>query len=77
MIKLAENNQYNNDKIGINVKVEDRIELEFMLNDPAFNKTILKGDRGTVKEITKILYINQHQIWVQFDSGSYLALIPK
>lgn len=57
------------------VKVGNRIKVLHMVNDPSWEKTIHKGDLGTVTRISTIELLNQTQIWVQFDNGSHLALL--
>ncbi len=64
------------------VKVGDKIRLISMAKDPqtkqydpSWNKTVKKGDIGTVVDIAKIEMLNQTQIWVRFENGSRLALL--
>ncbi|MHA1756838.1 MAG: hypothetical protein ACTSVV_08720 [Promethearchaeota archaeon] len=60
---------------NLDVKIGDRIRVEYIHSDPAFGTVIQQGDEGTVKDIEKISFIDIIQIWVQFDKGPYLALL--
>jgi len=64
------------------VNVGDRIKvLQLAINpatgqpDPSWKKTIHPGDLGTITSISIIKGLNTTQIWVQFDSGSKIALL--
>ena len=51
-----------------NIKVGDRVQLEF-INDSWTNLKV--GDKGTVYKIDE----NQELIWVDWDNGEQLALL--
>ena len=64
------------------IKVGDRIKvLQLAINpatskpDPGWKKTIHPGDLGTITSISNIQGLSTAQIWVQFDSGSKIALL--
>lgn len=54
-----------------------RIKLLDMKNDLAFGKTLNRGDIGTVTDVNRVDLPPRPftQIWVKFDSGSYIALL--
>ena len=54
------------------VKIGDQIEL-IHTDDPYTN--LKKGDRGIVKDIDEIHFINERQIWIKWDNGNFLALL--
>ena len=46
-----------------------------MRDDPTWNKTLKKGDLGTIESVSHVDAFNETQVWVKFDNGSYLALL--
>ena len=57
--------------------VGKRIKLLDMLHDPAFGKTLNKGDLGTVEDVYTVNMAPRPftQIWVNFDNGVSIALL--
>lgn len=54
-----------------------RIKLIHMGNDPSFGKTLNRGDLGTVKDVNTVDTLLEPftQVWVEFDNGSFIALL--
>ena len=54
-----------------------RIKLLDMKDDPAFGKTLNKGDLGTVEDVNTVHMAPRPftQVWVKFDNGSHIALL--
>ena len=57
--------------------VGKRIKLLDMKNELSFGKTLKRGDIGTVVDVNKVNLLPKPftQIWVKFDSGSFIALL--
>ena len=60
-----------------NTRIEagQRIRLVSMRNDPSWNKTLRKGDEGTVESVSCIDITGDTQVWVDFDNGTHIALL--
>lgn len=52
----------------------DRVELIHV--DDAFTG-LVPGDRGTVTKTQYVRDLNEHHIWIAWDTGSNLTLIPE
>ena len=56
------------------VKIQDRIEVLSMVEEPIWGDRLHAGDKGTVESIGT-LPDGTRQVWVKFDNGIRLALL--